>query len=160
MEEIKLKKIGLKDYHRFYPVFKKSLLTDYFHIPQKRRNFFLRTKWSKEIFKARLSKGAIFIGTVLKGKRIIGYIISSIEPGGISLLRWLWTDKNYRGKGMASQLIDQWKAWAKKRGSHKLRFIAGKVNKEFYLKQGFILEGIRKKDRFKKDFYLFAKFLS
>jgi len=158
MKEVKLKRIGIKSYDRFYPVFRRALLTDFLHLPLRRKKYFLRKIWSKKNFKKRFKRGKIGIFSVRKDKTI-AFIVVSSEIGGISLLRWIWVDKNFRNKGIGKRLVKRGEKWAQTKNCHKLRFITDGRNRGFYLKLGFVIEGIRKKDRYKKDFYLFGKFI-
>jgi len=159
MMNYKTKEISIDDFNKFYPIFEKSLFKNYTHIPLKRRKAFLKNKWSQETFKKRYKNKNISIFITEKENEIIAYLVGSVEAGGIGLLRWVWVDKKHRRKGIAGNLIKRLEKWCKKNNCHKLRFITVTENKKFYIKQGFKLEGVRKKDRYKKDQYLFGKIL-
>jgi GNAT superfamily N-acetyltransferase len=150
-----IKKLSIKNYSKFWAVFKHSLLTDFDHVPIKERKEVIKRRWPK----SKLEKEKIKIFYTSKNKKIIAYLLSSVESGGVSLMRWIWVKPDYRKQGIASQLIESWEEWAKQKQCHKLRFIAVEKNQPFYLKQGFKIEGRMKKDKYKNDYYIFGKIL-
>jgi len=157
MKNIKIKTLKLDKFNDFYQVFETSLLTDFNHFSKSQKQVFLNSVWRKNIFLKRFNRGFMVVFRASFNDKTRGYLIASLEPGGVSLLRWIWVDKKQRNKNMGTKLINFWQKWALKQKCHKLNVKAVAKNKGFYQKQGFVNEGVRKKDQFLKDYFLLRK---
>lgn len=90
----------------------------------------------------------------------MGLLIAIGSPGGVTFINWLGVKKQFQRRGIGKKLIQAWQDWAKRRGYHKLR--ASTTNSEnhaFYEKLGFFLEGVKKKDRYGLDHFVFGKII-
>jgi ribosomal protein S18 acetylase RimI-like enzyme len=155
----RIKKLKTSDFNNFWQVFEKSFLTSFNHIPLKSRKKLLKHSWSNKNFKKRYKNKKILILHTIIRKKTIAYLVSSLENGGLSLMRWIWVKPEHRKKGIAGNLINNWQKWAKEKGCHKLRLISVEKNKIFYQKLGFKKEGKLKKDRYKNDYYILGKII-
>lgn len=69
----------------------------------------------KELFKNQISKEDFFTVGLIDAKIIGFHIVKKIPYGGVfaGLIITLWTDENYRGKGIAKALKEQAEAWGR-----------------------------------------------
>lgn len=152
---MKIEKLKMSDWKKFYNCFKQILEEDFFHYPPKMIQRLLK----EERIKKNWGKSKeILVG--LRDKDVVGFLIAVDSGGGVSYCNWLGVKKELRNKGLGSKLVKTWQKWAKRRSCHKLRAQTSKgENQSFYERLGFKLEGIKKNDRYHLDHFIFGKII-
>lgn len=151
--EIIIKKLKTKEEaENLFEKFKPTLKNDFSNFP----------KEAMEVFRKRYSKNRLlskFLAYIVSDQdHIIGFVIGDQPYAGVGYIDWIWVDPRYRKKGIGIKLLSFLEKEYKKLGSHKINLSTShKNNLEFYKKCGFQIEGLRKKDSFKLDFYSFGK---
>lgn len=158
MEEIKIKPLTIASWGKFYSFFAGSLKKDYPAFPKKGIDNLLDYSLSKKILKKRFQQGKKKIFLARLKNKLIGYLMASIEPGGVSSLNWIAVLPKWRRQGIGKKLMAVWGEETVASGIHKLNIsVTNRENIRFYQHLGFRLEGVRRADYWGKDRYLLGK---
>jgi GNAT superfamily N-acetyltransferase len=151
------KKAGVKDVEDFYKVFSYSLKTQFPEYSSRIKKFMLLQEYCPQAVKAQLKDKVIVIYLALLDKQIIGFLMGRYIVGGVGLGVWLGVAKEHQGQGVATKLLQNFQADAKKAGWHVIHLWTEKRNIEFYEKKGFVYAGKIPKFYYGVDSYLFYK---
>lgn len=139
MKKINIRKSRMIDSESLETAFKKAIREDFTYYPNDAKKEFLKI-WNAKFFRKR--KPVTFIA--LKGKKIVGFIISNPgwQKSGVAGIDWLWVEKNNRKLGIASDLINSVEDFMKEMDHHKIVLNAdNKLTQNFYKKVGYVIEG-------------------
>lgn len=158
MEKVKIDYLQEENIEDFLKLLREVILEDFTQYPRKRREFFVQV-WTTKRVKERLKKKTRLFLVALENGEAIGLLIAKVwKGGGVSSLQWIGVKKEYREKGIGSALMQFWENVVKNRGCHKLRArTTEEETKDFYLKNGFELEGILKNDSYHLNQYFYSK---
>jgi ribosomal protein S18 acetylase RimI-like enzyme len=148
-----------KEVQEFYNYFSLTLSENFPHYTKKTIKYFTGKAFTEEAFWKDVKTGERKIYLAVIKNKIVGYLVSLPSYGGIGFCNWVAVDKNYRGLGIASALLDIWEKDALEEGAHKLELWTDQRNISFYKKRGFELLGKIPDNYFGKDDYLFYKTL-
>ncbi len=142
---MKIKKIAINEYGKFWKCFKNSLLSDFKYLKQKKREKMLKENWNYERLKRKLKQGNRKVWLVYDKQKIIGYLIGTEKNKQKVRLNWIWVKKDYRGKGIGKKLINKFENSLS--NSNKCIYLttSNKKNIPFYEKMGYIFFKTRKK---------------
>lgn len=154
--EYTFKKAGVKDVESFYPLFFKSIKTQFPEYSEGTRRHFLEKEYSLDSLKNRLGNG-LDLYLAFESEEIVGYLLTMNLVGGICLANWIAVADEHQNKGVASKLLGIWEGDAKSRGIHKLHLWTEEKNIEFYKKRGFIYVGMIPDNFYGADDHLLYK---
>lgn len=95
---------------------------------------------SEENFQSLVEKSPDSILVVEDGPKIIGSVVISHHGRKVGFIYRLWIDEDYRGKGIASKLLEKVYDVLRKRGAQEATLFASSRNKKlqrFYLTRGY-----------------------
>ncbi|RXK84775.1 amino acid adenylation domain-containing protein [Chlorobaculum sp. 24CR] len=80
------------------------------------------------------------------GQRCLGFTAARIDANdpALSELRWMWVDRDFRGKGVGVRLLDKATEWTDSRGSRKMELWVSETQKaaiRLYASKGFVETG-------------------
>ncbi|GEM_PF-1447828 len=128
---------------------------------------FYQTEWpsaNEEVFGFREQarwKMEEFIYTALLNEEIVG-VLQFRLIGGVGYLSTILVKEEYRGKGLIGQtLLQHFEKICKDKGNHKLALKSYKEKRatNFFLKNGYQIEGILENDIHGIDWVYMAKFI-
>lgn len=153
------------DYH--HPLLTEVNLIHHFFHEQLMKEFLIfptnaletyKKAWSYKKIEERITASSDLFLVAWDNQLPIGLISGSPPEGGVGTIIWLMVDKNYRNKKIGSYLLSLAKQFYQNLGCHKIKLTAPtKRAKEFYLKQGMMLEGFHAKHWWKIDFWSLAQ---
>lgn len=141
MNRIIIRKGKTADFDAFYNFWKKSLTDGYFLYPKSSIPYILEETLPKGELKNNLKDGKKVVYLAYAGKRLVGYLLTNKQSGGVAFGHWLAVDADFRDRGVASKLLSFWEKAALAEGAHKLDLYTTKNDVGFYKKLGFILAG-------------------
>ncbi len=122
-------------------------------------DYMLTKDYNRNKFKKWLENKKRIIYLSLDKNRIKGCLMVEKPDGGVSFGHWLMVDKNYRDKGIATNLLSNWEKDVLNWGGHMVYLSTEQRNLEFYKKRGFIHAGLMPKSWFGADHHRFYKML-
>ena len=159
MNEIIFRKAREKDLEKFYKFFSKSVKEDFAKdFTSKTLDYFLKKVDTKETIQKAIEEG--YLSLALESDKIIGYLFVRKKPsGGVWFINWLAVDRNYRGKGIAGQLLTMVEMEGVRRGVHCLLLLAVQRNLNFYKNRGFTMLGRMLKGYYGQEDIYFYKII-
>ncbi len=119
-----------------------------------------RAYFSEKYFKKFLKKKTNAILGVFDNDKIIASLVLNDQDAGVLEFFWLFVDKKYRNKGIASALLKTGEEWALKNKFHHVLFHTENMRLvEFYKKRGYEYIGLQRKLYFGSDEHLMQKVL-
>lgn len=156
---IKISQLKNNQVKDFYQLYKSLVLSDF-----KEWNNTSKNKWLKEDYSPSFWKNQIKVGVPVfiaqDNGRLVGYVAIEAINFGVVYLGWIGVLKEYRKTGVGKDLMLEVEKWGKGNNYHKIELETQiKELLPFFIKQGFVLEGIRKNSWQKLDNYMFGKSL-
>lgn len=139
--KIEIRKGKVADLGAFYSLFEKSLKDGYFKYPKSVVPYIIEEDLPKDELKKNLKSGKKVFYLAYFGKKLVGYLLTNKQDGGMTFGHWLAVDAGFRNLGIASKLLSEWEKDAFSDGAHKLDLYTTRNDIEFYKKRGFILAG-------------------
>ena len=155
--DLKIRKAKEKDLPSFFTFFKATLTKEFPEYKEKTRQYMLGYGYSLKRIKKGLKTGGWQLFLAFGGQKIVGFLLSRIQFGGVAWGEWIAVDKKYQRKGIGSSLLKIWEKQAIKDGAHQLQFVSSLKASSFYQKEGAVLVGKTPKAYFGIDNYYFYK---
>lgn len=129
------------DIDAFYPLFEKSMKTQFSEYTDKTIQHFLQKEYPRNALKNKIEKKRIFLFLALKNEKVVGYLIGQRVYGGIAFGEWLGVDDVHQRKGVGSALLRAWEQHSIKEGAHKTHIWTAEKNVDYYKNRGYVLVG-------------------
>lgn len=157
----KLKKIGRPSFDEFYQFIENFILYEYTEYPPEIRKAFWDKDFQRKDLLHGMKEGTKVLFAAIADKKIVGFAVLFLEYGGASYLKWIGVDKNYRGFGIGSRLLEKAMSYARQKHYHfAYLWTESLENIRFYHRRGFALVGLQKEAWYGQDEYLMQKNLS
>lgn len=119
-----------------------------------------KKSWTEQSLKTRIQLNADLLFLAWDGSMPIGLVSGPSPEGGVGTIIWMLVSENYRNKKIGKHLLLHACQFYQHLGCHKLKLTAPSERaKEFYLKQGMILEGFHPNHWWKTDFWSLSKII-
>lgn len=97
--------------------------------------------FSLEELEKGIKKGKRILFLAYLENKVVGYLLTNKQFGGVSFGHWLGVDKDFQKQGIGSKLLSAWERDALKQGAHALEINTFEKDRLFYKKCGFIEAG-------------------
>ena len=147
------------DVDRFYPLFEKSMKTQFSEYTDKTIQYYLQKEYPPDVMKDKILKKSISLLLAYKEEAIVGYLIGQRVYGGIAFGEWLGVDDAHQRQGIGSALLQAWEQHSIQLGAHKIHLWTAEKNVGYYQKRGYVLVGKVPDNYFGTDDYFMYKTL-
>jgi len=123
---------------------------------------FLRRSETFGNYKRFLEDKEVVFLIALENDEIIGLATGRVREDGVGHLGFLGVRSEHRGKGVGSNLLQEYLKEAKKRNAHKVWLFTAPILHsaiKLYVKTGFVPEGYMRRHSFGLDLIFYSKFL-
>ncbi|HEC64106.1 MAG TPA: N-acetyltransferase [bacterium] len=121
----------------FFELFQKVTKEEFPEYSSAVQNFFLGRDYSKRSFEFHLTRKFRKVLIALDGKNIIGYLVGDQTYGGVGFISFIGVPKKKRGKGIGSELVEEYEKFCKSKKAHMVRLYTFERIEPFYIKLGF-----------------------
>lgn len=164
-----IRKLTRTDFDQFYPLFEQLIKNE---VPQliQHHKFFLEGDFSRMNIMSALSYSKITIfGYFMSSENVesqlqpqsqlVGFIWGSSGYAGLGFISWLMVRNSFRDNGIAGKLLDAYEKFIKDIGGHVIELYCFEELKDFYVKKGYDVIGVRPKGYFGLKQYILDKLL-
>ena len=157
-QEITLRRLIAEDLDDLYPLFEEMLRSD---IPEiaSRSEFFLRTDYTKSRIQSNLLFPKVAIFGAFVGSKLVGFIWGNSTYAGLGFISWLKVERKLQKNGIGKKLVEYYEQYVKGKEGHVVELYCFEKMKDYYLKQGYEIIGIREKGYFKLKQFILNKYL-
>lgn len=158
MENVAISILSNNEFDEFYDYFTSSLYKDFPDIKKDVMDFYVEKGYRKDVLSELVinKKRTVFLAKI-EG-RIIGYLLTLQDWGGVNIALWFAVEEEFRGKGIGRSLLDYWEKNSKISNNHALLlYTTTDENRSFYKHMGFSEAGILPNFWFNIDHYVFFK---
>lgn len=156
--KIKIERLQKKDKDNFYKFARNFVIREYKDYSLPIRHFYWRRFFNKKKIEEYLSDKSEIVLVAKDKDKIIGFLKGFIGYGGSSWINWLGVEKNYRGRGIGTKLLEEAEKFFKKKLCHFIQCCTENMKLVgFYRKRGWILVGLQKEAWCGQDEYLLQK---
>lgn len=153
-----VKELAFSDLPQLKVLFNTVLKEDFPQYQPKVALIFRKYVYRQNYFRKIIKKNVI-LGAFDKD-RLVGFVTIKKEFGGVVFFSWVLVDKDYRSKGIATDLLRAGEKWSIKNKCHYVYLYTESLeNVEFYKKRGFQYIGLQRQSWFGIDEHLLQKIL-
>lgn len=144
-----IKELSYNYIQSFKKCFDVLMLEGYGQFPLDLSKYFLEKDYTFNSFTLWLERNFRKVFIVLnEDDTVIGFLIGDHTYGGMGFISWLGVLKDYRGRGIARELVNKYIEYVKGLEGHAIELYTYENVKPFYLKLGFFEIGRRKEGYF------------
>lgn len=116
--------------------------------------------WVESKLKNRITQGTELLIVAWQQNSPIGLVYGTLPEGGVGTIIWMIVKQAHQGKKIGKNLFANACQYYKKLGCHKLKLTApSEQAKDFYLKQGMIIEGFHPCHWWSIDFWSLGRLI-
>lgn len=140
--------------------FDNMLATNFPTIPPQGLHAYKKS-WTKQNILKRIRSNTDLLFLAWHKDKPIGLLSGSSPEGGVGTVIWMMVEEEHRNKKIGKRLLSYASQFYQGHGCHKIKLTAPSERaKDFYLKQGMVIEGVHPSHWWKIDFWSLAKIIS
>lgn len=145
----------------FFTLFANIVRSDFKEWTEESKEKWLKEDYSLDFWKNLVNEGKCPIFIAYDGPKMVGYVVIETLNFGVAYLGWIGVLKDSRSRGVARELVATLELWCKKNNVHKIELETQVINLiPFFIKLGFMFEGVRHQSWQSLDNYMFGKVVS
>jgi len=154
---MEISQLQIEQVPSFMKLYEAIIWTDFPDWNDESKQAWINEDYSTEFWTKALRNNQPVLVAVQDGE-LIGYVAVESIDFGVAYLGWIGTLTDYRGKGIATSLINELVEACRDIGIHKIELETQLPELlPFFIKQGFEMEGVRRNSWQKLDNYMFGK---